>query len=180
MPNKLLKNIHTGQMAYLTLAAAALASVFAAALHAQPTGGKILADITINGTKTCRTAQIGFSFPVRYINHFPQNEGKEVRIQLKPLTIGPLEEQDLRDREAFSPAQGEALLNNVIYEGDMEGGPYLTVQFSQAVRFAVAQGTDFRSVNVSFHSAGDACPTTTSSAPQRSLCDSSSQSACSS
>jgi hypothetical protein len=162
----------------LGVAAGTLALILAAAPHAQPTGGKILADITINGTKTCRTAQIGFSFPVRYINHFPQSEGKEVRIQLKPLTVGPLEEQDLSDREAFSPAEDEVLLNNVIYEGDMQGGPYLTVQFSQAVQFTVAQGTDFRSVNVSFHAAGDTCPTTASSAPQPLACEFPSQSSC--
>jgi len=180
MRNSPLRITHSKYMLHLGLAAAALALTLAAALHAQPTGGKILADITINGTKSCRMAQIGFSFPVRYINHFPQSEGKEVRIQLKPLTVGPLEEQDLLDREAFSPAQDETLLNNVIYEGDMEGGPYLTVQFSQAVRFTVAQGTDFRSIKVGFHTADDACPTTASSAPQPPSCDPASQSACSS
>ena len=140
-----------------------LALLLAISLEAQPTGGRILSDITVSGGDDCKVAQIGFSFPIRYINHFPQNEGEEVRIQLKPVTVGPMDERDLSDREAFSPVDDATLLNNVIYEGDMAGGPYLTLQFSANTRYTVAQGTDFRSIRVAFHAAGVTCPVTSAS-----------------
>ena len=147
------------------VAAGALSLLLAISLKAQPTGGKILTDITVTGNDTCKTAQIGFNFPIRYINHFPQNEGYEVRIQLKPVTVAPMETQDLSSREAFSPVDDASLLSNVIYEGDMTGGPYLTLQFTQRARYTVVQGTDFRSVRVSFHASGDTCPAITASTP---------------
>jgi hypothetical protein len=147
------------------MGAATLTLAVVISLKAQPTGGRILTDITVTGSDTCKTAQIGFNFPIRYINHFPQTEGDEVRIQLKPVTVGPMEAQDLASREAFSPVDDATLLSNVIYEGDMTGGPYLTLQFSRSARYTVAQGTDFRSVRVSFHASGDTCPAITASTP---------------
>jgi hypothetical protein len=144
-----------------------LALFLAISLKAQPTGGRILSDITVTGGDVCKVAQISFSFPIRYINHFPQNEGEEVRIQLKPVTVGPMDAQDLADREAFSPVDDATLLNSVTYEGDMAGGPYLTLQFSANTRFTVEQGTDFRSIRVAFHMPGDACPATSASSSQQ-------------
>jgi len=35
-----------------------------------------------------------------------------------------------------------------VYEGDMEGGPYLTLFFSRCVEFWVEQGRDSRSIVV--------------------------------
>ena len=148
---------------YAGLAMGTLALLSAISLKAQPTGGRILSDITITGGDVCKVAHIGFSFPIRYINHFPQTEGQEVRIQLKPVTVSPMDAQDLTDREAFSPVDGATLLNSVTFEGDMAGGPYLTLQFSASARLTVAQGTDFRSIRVAFHAPGETCPVTSAS-----------------
>lgn len=161
MPTKFIKTNLTKKTALMVASAGIIALLLVVALRAQPTGGRILSDITLAGSEACRTARISFNFPIRYINHFPQKEGKELRIQLKPVTVGPMEEQDLLEREAFSPVDDTTPLSNVIYEGDMEGGPYLTLQFSQVTHFAVAQGTDFRSISVTFRTGGDpaaSCP----------------------
>lgn len=168
MQHKFIKSARTKKTALMGASAVFIALLLVVALRAQPTGGRILSDITLAGSDPCRTAKIGFNFPIRYVNHFPQKEGTELRIQLKPVTVGPMEEQDLQEREAFSPVDDTTPLSNVIYEGDMEGGPYLTLQFSQTTRFAVAQGTDFRSISVTFHTSGDpaaSCPGTALSAP---------------
>ncbi len=145
--------------------AGTVALTLSAMPHAQPTGGRVLSDITVAGSGACKTARIVFSFPIRYINHFPQTQGGEVRIQLKPVAVGALEVQDALEREAFSPLDEMKLLNEVIYEGDMAGGPYLSLQFNKTVRFKVAQGTDFRSIDVSFHAPGNPETTCPESSP---------------
>ena len=168
MRNKFAKSARSKKTALMGASAGIITLLLVVALRAQPTGGRILSDIALAGSETCRTAQIGFSFPIRYVNHFPQKEGKELRIQLKPVTVGPMDEQDLREREAFSPVDDSTPLSNVIYEGDMEGGPYLTLQFNQITRYTVAQGTDFRSISVTFRVNGDPaarCPGTALSTP---------------
>jgi len=153
----------------LVIAAIAMGTaglLLAISLKAQPTGGRILSDITISGSAECKTARITFNFPIRYVAHFPQKEGNELRIQLKLLTISPSQELAVLSREAFSPEDDSALLNNVTYEGDTTGGgPYLSLQFSRTAYFTVAQGTDFRSMNVSFGNDAASCPGMTLTVP---------------
>jgi hypothetical protein len=159
MFGRLLWTAASKKLAISAIAAGTVALLLAISLQAQPTGGRILSDITISGSAECKTARITFNFPIRYVAHFPQNEGNELRIQLKLLTVSPSQELDTLSREAFSPADDSALLNNVTYEGDTTGGgPYLSLQFSRTAHFTVAQGTDFRSMNVSFSDTAASCP----------------------
>ena len=132
-------------------------------LGAQPTGGNILSDIAITGDGGCKSLRVSFSLPIRYLNHFPPSQGTELRIQLKPLVANPNDRLALMQREAFSPMDDASSLVNVIYEGDMDGGPYLTLQFSTKVKFSVAQGTDFRSMDITFSDGEVICPAAKSS-----------------
>ena len=134
-------------------------------MRAQPTGGKIMTDVSLTDTGACSTVRIHFDVRIRYINHFPHGQGNEVRIQLKPLAVGSIDLQALLVREAFSPVDEATPLANVIYEGDLDGGPYLSLQFNRAVYFTVAQGTDFRSMNVSFGDTEASCGATNPSSP---------------
>ena len=52
-------------------------------------------------------------------------------------------------RESVIPEYaGAASVDEVIYEGDIEGGPYLTVLFRRPVRYHVIPGSDYRSVRI--------------------------------
>ena len=166
MLRKLLWAAAPKKLAIAATAVGALTLLLTLSLKAQPTGGRVLSDITVSGDAECKTAQISFNYPIRYVAHFPQKEGIELRIQLKLLAVNPSEQPDLLRREAFSPTDDAALLNNVTYEGDPTGGgPYLSLQFSRTAHFTVAQGTDFRSMNVSFSVAAASCPGMTHSDP---------------
>jgi len=62
-------------------------------------------------------------------------------------------------RESLRPDRGGRLpLYEVVYEGDMEGGPFLTLEFHRTVRFAVRQGSDFRSVLIAVSLEGAQAP----------------------
>ncbi len=39
-------------------------------------------------------------------------------------------------------------LDEVLYEGDIDGGPYLTVRFFSVARYEVIPGADYRSVRI--------------------------------
>ena len=55
----------------------------------------------------------------------------------------------MRRREAVIPQYADvASVDEVIYEGDIAGGPYLTVRFTQPVRYQVIPGSDYRSMRV--------------------------------
>lgn len=131
---------------------------------AQPTRDRILDDVHIGEKNGCYTIKIAFTFPVRYVRHFPFKKGDELQIQIEPITMGPLERQSMFDRESIKPPHHKNLpLDEVTYEGDVAGGPYLNVYFNEVVNYEVAQGTDFRSILVAIQDphppAGtEACP----------------------
>lgn len=147
----------TRWLSALALGAGLLTLFALTAPHAQPTGGDIMTDVTLTGSAACTTVRVSFSFPVRYLSHFPQGQGTELRIALKPLAAAPADRLSLLGREAYSPAGAATPLASVTYEGDSTGGPSLNLQFSARMYFDVAQGSDFRSMVIFFGEAPRSC-----------------------
>lgn len=97
----------------------------------------------------CAIIMVQFNFPVRYRSHFPKDTGEELRIQFEPIFIGPSDRESQYEREEvwFSP-DGIVPLSEVIFEGNIGGGPYLTLTFDRSIFFEVEAGADFRSLVV--------------------------------
>lgn len=112
---------------------------------AQPARGRILEDLRV----VDRCLRIGFSFPLQYYSHYPARGGDEIRIRLKPLSISPVDRDALARSESGRPPYSDSLpISEILYEGDLDGGPYLTIRFEREIAFEVRQGRSFRSVFV--------------------------------
>lgn len=121
-------------------------------VQAQPVGERLLDNVDVSpGSTACdpELAIIKMHYPVRYVTHYPQTTSDEVRIRIRPLRVSQLDRDALIDRESTGPdRQHQSLLNEVIYEGDFQGGPYLTLIYNQNVATKIIQGSDFRSIKV--------------------------------
>lgn len=131
-----------------TIAVGLLVITLAAwAASAQPGRDRVLGNVEIDEDSSCAVVRVGFNFPVRYVTHVPHGTGKELRIQLRPIAFNPADQSALSRREAASPPGNTfAALTEVVYEGDINGGPYLTLLFRRKVAFSVGQGDDYRSL----------------------------------
>lgn len=121
---------------------------------------QILDKVRIDEKGECAMIQVEFGFPVRYVNHFPSESGDDLRIQFEPITISQGDEDAVFTRESHRPPPNEiASLLEVVYEGHIEGGPFLTLFFRTNVKFRVEQGVDFRSliIFVQGHDASEPC-----------------------
>lgn len=122
------------------------------AANAQPATSTILDAVTEIEKPGCLLIKVEFTLPVQYEWHFPYSVGEELQIRIKPIVADPGAPSTLTKREAVVPrlTRGAALLGvdlmEVAYEGDVVGGPYLTLLFRNPVAFKVAQGKDFRSI----------------------------------
>ncbi len=137
--------------------------LMAANSSAEPARNRILDQVHVTEQAHCAVIEVGFTLPIRYVRHFPYDEGNELRIKLDPISVSALDRPALAMRESLRPARGGDLpLYEVVYEGDMEGGPFLTLEFRRAVAFTVRQGPAFRSVvitvSLSRKSPGRTCP----------------------
>lgn len=134
-------------LAKALLLAAAMSA--AGQIMAQPVRGRIIADVAVNEQADKTELTIKFTFPVRYVRHFPEDYGDTVEIQLKDIMVSEIDADLLKRRESVRLPQATGVpLLDISYEGDLPGGPYLSIRFLAPVAFAVRQGNDFRSLTV--------------------------------
>ena len=120
----------------------------------EPVRKKLLDQLDVQDGEEVTTIRISLTSPVRYIRHFPYNSGEELRIKITLFDVSRDNREAFFSRETLVPFDDDDLpLDEVVYEGDIEGGPYLTLFFSSRVDFEVQQGTDSRSIVVSFSNA---------------------------
>ena len=116
---------------------------------APPVRNKVLEDVSILESDGRPVIEVQFSFPLRYRSHFPQDRGTELRIRLFPVRIPASDINAAFKREGVVPRRAEdAAVDEVIYEGDSEGGPYLILNFTRPVDYQVIPGSDYRSIRI--------------------------------
>ncbi len=97
----------------------------------------------------CLVLNVDFSFPVRYLRHFPLHAHDELHIELRPIRVNPGDRDVLIQREAVFPENGKSgVVEAVVYQGDSPNGPVLHLEFSGKRHAQVFQGSDFRSITV--------------------------------
>jgi len=115
----------------------------------QPIGEGVMSDLDIYTGAECEPeiAVVQMNIPIRYISHFPRQKGNRVRVRIRPLAVSELDEDRLDDRESRSPAfRRQTLLREATFEGDIQGGPFITLRFRETSVFYVFQGPDYRSL----------------------------------
>ncbi len=141
---------------------------------AAPVSGRIIEQIDVSDDIHRSEINIRFSFPLRYESHFPKQQGKNIRINFRPIAISALDLDALFKRESMVPHKTDLVpLESVVFESDTLGDEqtnlgqltdierrqkeeelrtesnfYLILSFSRNVAFAVEQGSDFRSIVV--------------------------------
>ncbi len=118
-------------------------------IQAQPVRDKIIASalLRVEGDNTLLDVQL--TFPFRYLSHFPQETGDELRIRILPVSVPSSDLGAVLRREGVTPPDADiAAIDEVVYEGDSTNGPWLTVRFTRPVRYQVIPGSDYRSVTI--------------------------------
>lgn len=116
----------------------------------RPMAGRIVVDdLEVEQSGGCSTITVTFNFPVQYKKHFPYESGEDLMIKLDAIMTGTEETEALYTRENVLLPPGDiGELLDVSYEGNVDGGPYLSLIFRRAVKFTVLEGKDFRSIVV--------------------------------
>lgn len=124
-------------------------------------GRRVIDEVEISEGYGCAVVRVSFNFPVRYVNHFPIGEGADLRVQLSPFATAAADKESLYTREEpLLPPDALPELIEVLYEGNVDGGPYLTLFFDEVVKFHVEQGSDFRSLMIAVAGADEPEPCT--------------------
>ncbi len=110
----------------------------------------ILQGIQITEKATAVELQIDFTQPLQYVRHFPLNAGEILQIQLQATVDLSIKDSASARRESMLPPVNDIVpLLNVIYEGSVPGGPFLTLRFRHVVEYVLSEGPGGKSVIVS-------------------------------
>ncbi|MEQ1718898.1 MAG: outer membrane protein assembly factor BamD [Hyphomicrobium sp.] len=125
------------------------AMAFNAPARAEPALDRVLASVQVANQKQCSAINIAFNLRVRYLSHFPQQSGQELRIQIRPLDGAKAAAEIMTNRESLrSPQTKFGRIRAIDFEARNAAGPVLIVQFDQPAHFEVSQGADFQSIVV--------------------------------
>ena len=130
------------------------------ALQAQTIRDRMLGNVHIVPQEECAVIDVGFNHPLRYVKHFAVNSADQARTRLLPLLVSPTQSDALFKRESVRlQPENPAALVEVMYEGNLEGGPFLTLVFKEPVAFQVKQAADHRNLTVAVSRSGrpDSC-----------------------
>lgn len=148
----MLTDATTRRVINILLAVLLVSILFLGAADAQPARARIIKQVTVSEQADKTEFNIGFIFPVRYVRHFPTDYGETIEIQLKAVLVSEDDADLLGERESIRlPDASYIPLLDISYEGDLPGGPYLTVRFLKPVAYKVQQGADFRSLLVTVY-----------------------------
>jgi len=125
------------------------AGLWGSTLYSQPVRDRVLDEIDVQHTVDGTVIRVTMTIPVRYIRHYPYESGNELRIKVLPFDVRSNDRDALHKRESLVPPDDDPPeLMEVIYEGDVDGGPFLTLLFDHEVHYEVEQGRDSRSIVV--------------------------------
>jgi len=111
----------------------------------------LVSDIVINRDNKGGHLDINFTNPVRYVGHYPPNEGDVLQVKLRPVAFGEFKENvSIADKLPTSSKALDYNIEDIIYEGKVPGGPFIVVRFSKPMRFEIKEGDGLKSLLVSY------------------------------
>lgn len=96
-----------------------------------------------------KSIQIEFSAPVRIVGVFPDKSGDILQVKLRIIAIGEFDENfSVLERYVGEEEGKEIHLTHMRYEGNVPGGPFIVMKFSQPVQWNVTEGDSLLGMNI--------------------------------
>lgn len=111
----------------------------------------LIDDVVLTEDKNGGNIQIEFATPVRYLGHYPDAEGEFLQIKLRAISFHEFDENYsiVNKFLKFNKAK-DYNLADVRYEGNVPGGPFLIVKFSEPVNFKVNEGDGLKALLINY------------------------------
>ena len=96
-----------------------------------------------------KSIQIDFSAPVRIVGVFPEKSGDIVQIKLRVIAYGEFNENLSILKKFVGIEEGKEIhLTHMRYEGDVPGGLFVVMKFSQPVHWSITEGDSLLGMNI--------------------------------
>jgi hypothetical protein len=129
-------------------------------LRAEPVTNRILSHYQLATRGECAILKVNFNIRIRYISHFPSEQGELLNIIVRAIDPGDDFYENVTSRESLRPPENNiAAVRSIVFESDATQGTVLSLQFLRPMTFNVALGQDFQSLLIALSDGndGEAC-----------------------
>lgn len=119
--------------------------------YAQEAPKQLVSEFHITSDKEGNNLEFGFANPVRYLGHFPENSSDVLQVKLRAIGFSEFSENFSLLDQFIAGADGqEKFLEDVRYEGNVPGGPFLVVRFTKSMTYRVTESNGLKGLIVSY------------------------------
>jgi len=139
------KLINWKTIALITLAI--LAGLFILQVVKSP--DHILEDIVVEDEGEMLVLHIETRIPIRYENHFPEGPSDFLQIKVRAVSFLGVNGTDILHGESILPGFLELVpIVDVIYEGDVPNGPFISIRFSKPLNYEVKEDPELNGIQI--------------------------------
>ena len=125
--------------------------VYAYYKYGQEAPEQLVNDLHITSDKDGNNLEFDFANPVRYLGHFPDDNSDIIQIKLRAIGFSEFRENiSLLDQFVTPADMQEKFLQDVRYEGNVPGGPFLVVRFSKPMSYRVTESNGLKGLIISY------------------------------
>lgn len=120
--------------------------------YGQTVPEQLVSNLHITSDRDGHNLEFDFNNSVRYLGHFPEGDSDIVQVKLRAIGFSEFNESISLLDQFVQPADiKEKFLQDVRYEGDVPGGPFLVVRFAKPMRFNVTESNGLKGLIISYN-----------------------------
>jgi len=111
----------------------------------------LIAEVVLTKDKEVNNLQVDFASPVRYVGHFPESQGEILQVKVRAISFHEFKENfSLIDTFLKLPEARDSHIADIRYEGNVPGGPFLIIKFTQPVTYQVDEGDGLKAMLINY------------------------------
>ena len=120
--------------------------------YGEQTSEQLVSNLHITSDREGHNLEFDFNNSVRYLGHFPNEVSNIIQVKLRAIGFSEFRENVSLLDQFVQPAEiKEKFLQDVRYEGDVPGGPFLVVRFSKPMKFNVSESNGLKGLIISYN-----------------------------
>ena len=113
--------------------------------------GQLISDMLITSDKNEKIIDVEFNGAVRYLGQYPEESGDILQVKFRTITFdGEKKNFSLIEKLQFEGLTRKDYIEDVRYEGNVPGGPFLVVKFTRPVTFSVSESSGLRGLSINY------------------------------
>jgi len=112
-------------------------------LQVLDTPDKLLDDVLVTQEGNLVVLQVKTNLPIKYENHYPKGPSDFIQVKVRSVSLTDVGRNEYMGNDSILPGFIEQIpIMDVAFEGDVPGGPYISLRFKEPVNYKIKETSD--------------------------------------